>query len=402
VRSWKVSLAACSVAQFLCLSGLTAGFSFFPFYIRELGVTDTHEVELWAGFLTSSGRIAMALALPVWGMLADRYGRKAMVQATAFGGALPIGLMAVAGNVQQLLALRILYGLLAGTVPTFMALVSSFAPAGETAFALGMMQMAYYTGMSAGPLIGGLIADHFGYRSVFFVTSLMPVVAGLLVMLVVKERSVIRARSADQRSLKDTLGRILRSRPLIGGLLCLALFHFASSSLIPIMPLYVESLLQDSTMLNTSAGSVLAVKAVTSAIAAAFFGRLADRRGQRRILLVVCIGASVMFAGQAAAPSYVVLLVASTITGFFTGGLIPTANAILARMAPRQREGTLYGVSSSINAVAQGVSPLVGVAIAGAWGYRITIGVTAGFFLLNALWVTIMVQPQPAERTETT
>ena len=178
------------------------------------------------------------------------------------------------------------------------------------------------------------------------------------------------------------------------------MFHFASSSIIPILPLFVESLLRDPALLNTSTGSVVAVKAVTSAIAAAMIGRLVDRRGQRRILLVVAIGASIMFAGQALSPSYTVLLVVSTVTGFFTGGLIPTTNAILARMAPRQRQGMVYGVSSSINACGQGFGPLAGVAIGAAWGYRAAIGVAAGIFLLLALWVFITVRPPaPAHAT---
>jgi len=383
------------------MAGFTAAFSFTPFYIRELGVTDIRQVEFWAGLLTSFGPVTMALASPVWGTLSDRYGRKLIVQFSLFGGGLALGLMAMAGNVQQLLALRIFHGLLAGTVPAFMALVSSFAPATEIAFSLGMMQMAFYTGMSVGPLIGGVIADHLGYRAALGFSALMPVRAGFLVLWTVKEHFVPGSKSEEKSGLKETFHTITHSRVLIGGLVCMMLFHFASSSIIPLLPLYVETLLEDRSLLNTSAGSVQAVKALTSAIAAAFFGRLADKRGQRRILLLVCIGAAIMFAGQAAAPSYIVLLVASTVTGFFTGGLIPTANAILARMAPRHREGTLYGVSNSLNSIARAISPLVGVAIAGVWGYRGAIGVAAGIFLLNALWVVITVRPTAPAPAET-
>ena len=203
MKSWKANLAATWIAQFLCIAAFSAVFPFFPFYIRELGVTGTHEVELWAGLLSSTSSIAMALASPLWGMLADRRGRKLMVQRAAFGGAIATGCMAFVGNVQQLLVLRVTHGVLAGTVPAFMALVSSFAPAGETAFGLGMMQMAFYSGLLAGPSIGGLIADYFGYHWVF----------GILVLLVVEDRFVPRPKSEADSGLKDTINGILHSKP---------------------------------------------------------------------------------------------------------------------------------------------------------------------------------------------
>jgi MFS transporter, DHA1 family, multidrug resistance protein len=401
MKSWKINLTVTWIAQFLCIAGFSAAFPFFPFYIRELGVTDPHQVEWWAGLLTSGSSIAMALASPVWGLIADRRGRKMMVQRAAFGGALATGLMAFVGNVHQLFALRILQGLLSGTVPAFMALVSSFVPASETGFALGMMQMAFYTGLSVGPLLGGLIADHFGYRWAFGATGIMALIAGILVLLVVKERFVAPEKTEAGAELKDTVNSMVHSLPIIGALVVLAMFYMARSSIIPILPLFVERLLHGSTILNTSTGTLYGVTALTSAVAAGVIGRLADKKGQRAVLLACCIGAGLTYGGQALSPSYGVLLAMSAATGFFTGGLIPTANAILARLVPRHRQGTVYGLSNSLNAGGRALGPLLGVAVSTAWGQRAAFVAAASLLAILTVWVLAVVrQPAPADSVD--
>ncbi|MDH7489169.1 MAG: MFS transporter [Anaerolineae bacterium] len=173
MRNWKITLAAAWVAQFLCIVGFNAVGPFYPFYIRALGVTDVHQVTLWAGILASTGAVSMALMSPIWGVLADRHGRKIMVVRATFGGALVLGAMALVQSVQQLFILRLLQGMLTGTVSAFMTLIASIAPAGEVGFALGMMQMAVFGGASVGPLVGGLVADNLGYRWVFGVTGIL-------------------------------------------------------------------------------------------------------------------------------------------------------------------------------------------------------------------------------------
>ncbi|MEM4725281.1 MAG: MFS transporter, partial [Candidatus Hadarchaeum sp.] len=153
MRNWKINLAAAWIAQFLSIAGFSVAFPFLPFYIRELGVTEVHQVELWTGLLNSVAALSMALISPFWGVLADRYGRKLMVERATFGGAIILAAMAFAGNVQQLFVLRIIQGMLTGTVPAFMTLTACMAPPTQAGFALGLMQMAVFSGSFVGPML---------------------------------------------------------------------------------------------------------------------------------------------------------------------------------------------------------------------------------------------------------
>jgi MFS transporter, DHA1 family, multidrug resistance protein len=117
VAKWKSTLVASWLAQICSIMGFAIVIPFLPFYVRELGVTDEKAVLLWSGWgLSTSVGLTMALVSPLWGLLADRHGRKMMVMRSMFGGVLVLGLMGLVQNVYQLLALRILQGVLTGTV----------------------------------------------------------------------------------------------------------------------------------------------------------------------------------------------------------------------------------------------------------------------------------------------
>lgn len=391
MKNWKVNLAATWIAQFLCIAGFSVAFPFIPFYIRELGVADLHQVELWTGLLNSGAAVSMALISPVWGLLADRRGRKLMVLRSTIGGSIILAAMAFAGNVQQLFVLRIIQGMLTGTVPAFMTLVASFVPSSQAGFSLGLMQMAVYTGSFVGPFIGGVIADQVGYRWTYVVTGSLLLIAGILVHFIVQERFVPPTEKPNGTGLGECTSTIVHSLPVLGAVLTLSGFYLGSTTASPMLPLFVESLLPDPGTVNTSTGTVYGVVAISSALAAALIGRLSDRIGYRRILITCSGGAMLGLMGQATAQSYGLLLVMSFITGIFTGGMIPAANAILARDAPREQQGAIYGMSNSANAAGRAIGPMLGAAVATSWGLRAPFWTGAAVFGLVSIWVMSVV-----------
>ena len=187
VETWKRNLYVIWAAELAAIAGFSVVFPFLPYYVQELGVTELHEVELWSGALFAAQAVTMTVFAPIWGSVADRYGRKLMVQRAMFGGAVVIALMGFAQNVWQLAVLRAIQGILTGTVPAATTLVASSTPRERSGYALGLLQMAIWTGASVGPMLGGFVADTWGYRATFWVTGGLLFVAGLTVWRFVQE-----------------------------------------------------------------------------------------------------------------------------------------------------------------------------------------------------------------------
>ncbi|HIE37535.1 MAG TPA: MFS transporter, partial [Anaerolineae bacterium] len=242
--SWRRNLWIIWFAELTSIVGFTVVIPILPLYVQELGVSDPDAVTFWAGLIFSAHAVAMAVMAPVWGTLADRYGRKLMVERAMFGGAVIIGLMGMARTVQQLALLRMFQGMLTGTVTAATTLVASTAPRERSGYALGMLQMGIYAGASVGPLLGGLITDTMGFRAAFWTTGGLLLTGGLLVALLVREEFQPAPRSARRgwRALRESLSPVLSSRPLLSAFGVRLMMRTASRLLGPTLPLFVQAL----------------------------------------------------------------------------------------------------------------------------------------------------------------
>jgi len=91
---WQRTLYTIWLTEFIAVLGFNFVLPFIPYYIEELGVTGQRQVALWAGLATSLMSLGFAIMAPIWGMLADQYGRKLMVMRATFAGAFLMVLMA--------------------------------------------------------------------------------------------------------------------------------------------------------------------------------------------------------------------------------------------------------------------------------------------------------------------
>ena len=76
---WKRNLFICCLASFIVSVGMSQMAPILPIYIEELGVSDPRDVARWAGIVFGCNFISLAIFSPIWGRLADRYGRKPMI-----------------------------------------------------------------------------------------------------------------------------------------------------------------------------------------------------------------------------------------------------------------------------------------------------------------------------------
>ena len=377
---WRVTLGTMWVAQLFCIVGFSFVMPFMPFYIRDLGVSNPRMVPIWAGLLGTGAGLAMAIMGPIWGSVADRYGRKMMVQRAMFGGAIVLTLMAFARNVHQLLALRIIQGTVTGTVPASIALISSVVPQARLGFCLGLMQMAVFGGASIGPYIGGIVADHFGYRLPFVVTGGLLFSGGILVLLGVRERFVRPTQTGQSPS--APLLQTLRTPGLLPLLLVYLTMNLSASFAMPIFPLFVEEIVGTPDRAATETGILLAITGIAAAVSAAMLGRLGDRLGYKTSLVSSTILAGLMCFPHAAAQTVWQLVLLRIVFGLGIGGMIPAMNAMVATTVSRASVGRAYGFTVTASALGWAIGPALGGWAASMLGYRVPFVIAGGLLLL--------------------
>jgi MFS transporter, DHA1 family, multidrug resistance protein len=367
---------------------------FLPLYLKELGVTPDSAVVFWSGALITSTGISLAIFSPIWGALADRRGRKVMVLRSMIVGGLIIALMGLVQNVGQFLVLRILQGVFTGTIAASTALVASIVPRERLASSMGILQTSVYVGISAGPVVGGVIAEVVGIRGTFVIAGAMLAVAGLLVWVFVHEHYPLPS-TVRRLGFFTMLGRGVRSPTLMPLMVTLLMVQLASAIVLPILPLFVERLSSPADPVKLYAGLAFGTTAVFSALAAISYSRLVDRSGYRRILIFACVGAAAFFLPQAFARNIGQFLLLRAGLGVFIGVLIPATNAIVGLSTPADMRGSAYGLTSSGTAVGNAVGPLLGSTVAASYGYPSVFIATAVVLGLLALWVVTLVQ-EPA------
>jgi DHA1 family multidrug resistance protein-like MFS transporter len=293
--SWQRTLAVVWIAEFIGLIGFSMVMPFLPFYVQELGVSDPNQVKFWSGLIVSAQAVTMAIFAPIWGSLADRYGRKIMLERAIFGASLVLTAMAFAQSPQQLLLLRLIQGCLTGTVPAATTLIATTVPRDRTGFALGWLQMGVFAGVSVGPLVGGLIADTLGYRTSFVFTGALLFLSGLGVLFFVHEKfeRPTGVDGAERRHWWDGLALVIRSRDLLVVMGARFLTRTGARVIGPVLPLFVAGLLPESARVATMAGVVTGASAAASSVGSVVLGRTGDRVGYRRVLLASAVATAI-------------------------------------------------------------------------------------------------------------
>jgi DHA1 family multidrug resistance protein-like MFS transporter len=389
--SWQRNLAALWIGELIALSGFSVTIPFLPYFVQELGVSGVDRIAFWTGLVASAQATTMALIAPVWGMLADRYGRKIMVARAMFGGAVVIGLMGLSQNVVQLVILRAIQGLLTGTVSAATALVASNTPPERRGYAIGLLQMSIYLGSSVGPLLGGLVADSLGYRAAFWTTSGLLILAGVLVSTVVREQFTPPEEEETTASRKphlwDGVLLVLRTRALLGLFGVRMLMNVAFGVIGPILPLFLQTIAAPGAKIASLSGTISGLASAAGAGSAIVMGRISDRAGPRRVLLSCGALAGILFGLQAWVQTPVQFALLRVLASVATGGIVAAASNLLAALAPQNRFGAVYGVNTSILAAASAVAPMLGAALTASWGLSSAFLGAAGLYGLATVGV---------------
>lgn len=387
-EGWRRTLWIMMSIQFIMTLSFTVLSPVLPLFLPDLGVHSPTAIDLWTGVLNGTTSLVAAFVSPLWGRLSDRKGRKLMLIRSGAAISVFTALMGMSASVWQFFAFRALMGAFAGFSAAAITLVATQVPEFRLGFALGWLSTGQLVGGLCGPIVGGLVADISGsYRVPFFFTAVLTGSATLLVWLLVKERFVPPKPASQRPSTIRALKMLMVSAGLLPLFLVLLFAQFGVQTVQPVITLYVQELLGNIPNLATLSGIAFSMTGLGDIIASPFLGKRSDVLGYRRVLLIGLFGAALFSLPQAFTSNYWMFVAERFGVGMFVGGILPTANALVGRLAPSDQRGMVFGLTASATFLGNSIGPLTGGAVAAFLGLHWVFLVTAGVLLVNFLWV---------------
>ena len=334
-----------------------------PLYIRELGVSEPGRIALWSGLIAASTPAISGLLGPLFGRLADRFGRKLMLIRSLAGFVVIIAIMGLVQSVEQLFLARLVQGLFAGFTPMAMALASVSAPRDKVPVAIGIVQSAQLLSVAVGPAAGGYVASHHGIRAAFFVTAGMCVVALVALIFLFQEVSASGAPMARGGTARLPMRQALRYPNFVLVLGMLLIGQFIDRGLALLIPLHVAHMPGLEAVAATS-GAIISIAAVAATVSSNLAARLARGIPIPKLLMIGLLAGGPLCAAMALAHGWPTLLVLRMLVGLCFGGAITLAYALGADIVPGEHRGAAFGWLALGVQVGTATSPLAMGALA--------------------------------------
>jgi MFS family permease len=363
---WKRNVIVCVFGSFTTIVAMTLLLPFLPLYVEQLGVTDHAAIVQWSGIAYGATFFSAALTAPLWGWLADRYGRKLMLIRASLGMAVAMSLIGMAHTVWELVAFRLLAGLLGGYASGSTVLIATQAPKARSGWALGILSAGIMAGSLAGPLIGGLLPPLIGIRATFLWAGGIIFITFLGTAFLIREEHRPRTQASKARG---GCSQIPDKRPIVAMLATGLLLMIANMSIEPIITVYVAQLVEPSRV-TLVAGVVMAAAALGSILSAPRLGKFADRIGHWRVINASLAVSAVLLIPQAFVTSGWQLIVLRFLMGLALGGLLPCIASVIRHNVPEAITGSILGYSVSAQYAGQVLGPIGGGFVGGHVGMR--------------------------------
>lgn len=394
---WKRNVWPIWLSQFLSIMGFAFAMPFAPYFMQELGVPEGPELYRWLAIYGAATPLTLFISAPIWGILADRYGRRMMLLRANLGAAVILALMAVVRDVQGLIVLRLMQGVFTGTMTAAVTMVAVRAPREQSGIALGTLSAAVFAGIVVGQSVGGFLADAFGYRFALMISGWILMVAACIVVFATREDEDIGRNHVEHASSKEKWSylRVVLPILVLTGFTC-AIRQFDGV----IFPVLVQEIHGSLGGVSRWMGLIGAVAAVAAGLSGVILGRLSDRVSVSRVAWISAVGAAVLLASHSIANSFVVLFPLRYLVFFCAGSLDPMFQAALARNTPDDRRGIVFGLAGSAKSLGWMVAPLMSGMLASAYGLRFVFVVGGILYLLLAVAI-LVVGPRIDARGET-
>jgi len=396
--NWKRNLAIAWIGCFLTGAAFSLVMPFLPLYIEQLGVSGHSALNIWSGLVFSITFLFSAIASPLWGGLADRKGRKLMLLRSALGMAIVMMLMGLAQNIWHLLILRACLGLLGGFIPNANALIATQMPRNKSGWALGTLSTGGVSGALLGPLAGGLLADSYGLRPVFFITAAVLFICFLLTLFCIRE-NFTPVTKKEMLHAREVIGSLKSPRLVLSLFITTLIIQVATGSIAPILTLYVRDLAGDVSNIAFISGMIASVPGVAALLSAPRLGKLGDRIGPEKILIAALMVSVLLLIPMAFVQTPLQLGVLRFLLGAADGALLPAVQTLLVYNATNQIAGRIFSYNQSFRDIGNVTGPLIGAAVSASYGFRTVFFVTASVVMFNVIYSWLSLRRRRREAT---
>lgn len=356
---------------------------FLPKLLQEVGVMEN--LEVWSGWAFAATFFTSAILAPVWGSLADKYGRKPQLLRAGVGIGVTYILMAYAASPIQVVLLRLLLGVFNGFIPTAIAMVAINTPEEHLGSALGTIQTGGAFGTVLGPLVGGYLNFYFGMQQTLLIAGFSLFFATLVCIFGTTELN------KGDRTIKSNVIRDVKqslSHPvLLQMFFLLLLFNLSFMIIQPVLPIFIQTLVGEGDA-SVPTGIIFSVAGMATVLAAPRWGKWGQKVGYTKVLRFGIIGGAVLSFVMAAASNLWLLGSMRFAFGLFLAAVMPSTNAIMARSVQANFRSRALAVGNSFGQVGGAVGPILGGYIGQAFGLP-TVFVATGICLAAvAVWIS--------------
>ena len=387
METWKRTVYISLVCVFCTAFGVSQLAPILPLYFHDLGVQTPEAMSLWSGLATGATYIIVCLAAPFWGRVADKKGRKITLIRSSFGMALCNILIAFQTTPEGVVLIRLVQGLVSGFYSASITLIASESPIERTGWALGLLASANLAGSLIGPLLGGYIADTVGIRNDFIIVGALMGLAGVLATIFIHENYVPQS-NPEKLSIRKLKEQIPEFNSIVA--LCVASFIYAICimSLQPIISVYIKGIVpSDTENLAFIAGAVFSAMGIAQLMSSSPLGKLVDKIGPRKVLVVSLIYVGILNIPQAYVSDVYQLAIIRFLQGFGLGGMLPALNTYLSSKTPREFTGQVFSYNQSCLFFGYFLGSVGGASLMAWLGFTTLFWVSGGLFIISALWI---------------
>jgi MFS family permease len=336
---WHLLLALYWITSFIEGFGVAQVYAFLPNRLSEVGMS-TPDIERFVGLLGSLFFLSGLPLIPLWGVWADKYSRKAVIIRSALVEAVVFGVVAASQAPWQLVVGMLLVAFQLGNSGVMIAAIRDITPQRRLGLAMGIFAASSPLGFGAGPALGAVMIDqvHMTSGNVFAVSAVLSL--AVAAMLAVGSREVRPEVVPTGSTLRLAFGAVrgvLSDRTVRWLFVTFGIVFVGSEMAYSYMSLLIHDIEHTSLQVAGSVGLVLGMATVVGALLSPLGGWVADKVGFRRVLVVSVAGLTVAIAALPLTPTVAATAVAYSLAIAFQASIGAMVSGLLAMEVPVER-----------------------------------------------------------------